>query len=45
MKLKENEIIPSAEIFLLENGEPKLYYLVYQELIPQYVQLNICQVM
>ena len=22
MKLKENEIIPSAEIFLLENGEP-----------------------
>ena len=22
MKIKENEIIPSSEVFILENGEP-----------------------
>ena len=37
MKLKENEIIPSAEIFLLENGEPIkkniLEFLEYKKVI------------
>ena len=55
MKLKENDIIPNEEIFILEEGEPKknilknllkikkLFYLVYKEHILQFVPIDIYQ--